>query len=88
MRSNPSIVNEFFTHRAKHLIDSFFPKATNVKKGIRRSWVWYRYEWQMRGAPHVHGMIRFADAPDLMDAGRKVKLGRMAARKLRVGSHY
>ena len=26
---------------------------------------WYRFEWQHRGSPHVHGIAWFADAPDV-----------------------
>ena len=38
----------------------------NVLKGGRANdgWYWMRYEWQSRGAIHVHGMIRMGQAPD------------------------
>ena len=26
---------------------------------------WYRYEWQHRGSPHVHGVAWLSDAPSL-----------------------
>ena len=26
---------------------------------------WYRFEWQHRGSPHVHGIAWLADVPDV-----------------------
>ena len=49
---------------------------------LKAEWVWVRYEWQNRGAPHVHGVAKLSDAPDLQRLGRVVMLGKFAAHAL------
>jgi len=30
---------------------------------------WYRFEWQFRGSPHIHGLLWLSDAPDCSQIG-------------------
>ena len=39
-----------------------------LRKCLLTSWIWYRYEFQMRGATHAHDMAKLHIAPDILDA--------------------
>ena len=56
---NPAIADWFFYHRISKFVDTFY---TDVMGAVD---FWYRFEWQHRGSPHVHGIAWFADAPDV-----------------------
>ena len=56
---NPAIADWFFYHRISKFVDTFY---TDVMGAVD---YWYRFEWQHRGSPHVHGIAWFADAPDV-----------------------
>ena len=56
---NPAIADWFFYHRISKFVDTFY---TDVMGAVD---YWYRFEWQHRGSPHVHGIAWFAGAPDV-----------------------
>ena len=45
-------------------------------------WLWYRVEYQARGAPHVHGCFKFKNDPNLSKHAADVFRGRLASRAL------
>ena len=55
----PAIADWFFYHRISKFVDAFY---TGVLGAVD---FWYRFEWQHRRSPHVHGIAWFADAPDI-----------------------
>ena len=56
---NPAIADWFFYHRISKFIDTFYVGVLGAVD------YWYRFEWQHRGSPHVHGVAWFRDAPDV-----------------------
>ena len=72
VRENPHIVDEFFELKAQELVKTVFGK-----QGLEIEWWWFRVEYQKRGTAHVHGCLRFADAPELTTLAQKVKSGRI-----------
>ena len=57
MHDNPVLVAYFFQHRVKLFVEHVLKKVFNVKD------CWYRFEWQNRGSPHVHGVLWLNDEP-------------------------
>ena len=74
VRENPHIVDAYFYDRVHTLFDTVFSNS-----GIELSWLWFRIEYQGRGAPHVHGCLSFKNDPDLTKLGSKVFKGRLAS---------
>lgn len=74
---NPSLFNEFFTKRVELFVQHFFGA-----NGLDSAWIWFRYEWQMRGAIHVHGMVRLKSDPDLVALSKLAVIGRKSERFL------
>ena len=62
VQENPAIADWFFYHRIVKFIDAFY---TGV---LGASDYWFRFEWQHRGSPHVHGLAWLPDAPDVKQA--------------------
>ena len=62
VQENPAIADWFFYHRIVKFIDAFY---TGV---LGTSDYWFRFEWQHRGSPHVHGLAWHPDAPDVKQA--------------------
>ena len=56
---NPATADWFFYHRITKFIDSFYVDILGAAD------YWYRFEWQHRGSPHVHGLAWLSDAPDV-----------------------
>ena len=59
VQENPAIADWFFYQRMVKFIDAFYTRvlgATNY---------WFRFEWQHRGSPHVHGLAWVPNAPDV-----------------------
>ena len=54
---NPAVADWFFYHRISKFIDVFYVAI------MRATDYWFRFEWQHRGSPHVHGLAWFKDAP-------------------------
>lgn len=63
MHENPAKVAWFFKERCDIFMREFMMKFFSVKD------FWYRYEWQHRGSPHIHGLLWLQDAPDCSDIG-------------------
>ncbi len=40
---------------------------------------WFRFEWQHRGSPHVHGLAWFEDAPDVEELLATSEISEMAS---------
>ena len=57
--NNPAITDCFFSHRIQKFIEAFYVGILGASD------FWFRFEWQHRGSPHVHGLAWFADAPDV-----------------------
>ena len=57
--NNPAITDWFFSHRIQKFIEAFYVGILGASD------FWFRFEWQHRGSPHVHGLAWFADAPDV-----------------------
>lgn len=55
----PHIVAQYM-----HLRNSNFRKHV-LEKGLDVRDYWYRYEWQHRGSPHVHGFLWIHGSPDM-----------------------
>lgn len=56
---NPAIADWYFYHRISKFIDYFYVDVLGAVD------YWYRFEWQHRGSPHVHGIAWFRDGPDV-----------------------
>jgi len=68
---NPGLMDEYFQVRVDSFIKNFFGIG-----GLEHEWFWYRFEWQGRGAIHVHGMVRLKCDPGLVRLSKLVILGR------------
>ena len=55
---NPAISDWFFSHRIQKFIEAFYVGVLGATD------YWFRFEWQHRGSPHVHGVAWFPDTPD------------------------
>ena len=72
LKKNPQHVNWFFLKKfnifRSHFIEKIL-KASREKGG----WFFNRYEWQHRGAIHVHGLCRVGgNAPDTYNLARQI----------------
>ena len=56
---NPAIADWFFAHRIDKFIDAFYVGILGATD------YWFRFEWQHRGSPHIHGIAWFPNAPDV-----------------------
>ena len=56
---NPAIADSFFYHRICKFIEAFYVGVLGACD------YWFRFEWQHRGSPHVHGVAWFKDAPNV-----------------------
>ncbi|KAK3923565.1 ATP-dependent DNA helicase [Frankliniella fusca] len=61
MFENPKICSDYFFALAETFINDILLVYFNVKDH------WYRYEWQLRGSPHVHGVLWFAGAVNVKE---------------------
>ena len=59
VQENPAIADWFFYHRMQKFIEAFYVVVLGVSD------YWFRFEWQHRGSPHVHGLAWLPDAPDV-----------------------
>lgn len=58
---NPAISDWFFQHRIQKFIEAFYVGVLGASD------YWFRFEWQHRGSPHIHGLAWFPDAPSVQD---------------------
>ena len=59
VRENPAIADRFFHQRINKFIDAFYVCILGATD------YWFRFEWQHRGSPHVHGLAWLPDAPNV-----------------------
>ena len=82
---NPHIATWFFKMKVEAMIEKLIPIF-----GIKH--YWFRIEGQHRGSDHIHGCFWFANAPNLTELSRMIKLGFLAELKLSVkygiGDHF
>ena len=55
---NPAVSNWFFSHRIQKYTETYYIGIMSVAD------YWFRFEWQHRGSPHVHGVAWVEGAPD------------------------
>lgn len=77
VRDNPHIVDEFFNERVNQLFKTLFGQH-----GIELKYLWFRIEYQKRGAAHVHGCLKLKDDPGVAALSQQVLDGRIAQREL------
>ena len=82
VQKNPHIVDFFFCRRVEKAV-SFL-----LKKAMLADWVWYRYEFQMRGSVHAHGMMKLKLSPDILNLVSRVYSGRKAIEMLQCAVEY
>ena len=56
---NPALADWFFYHRIQKFIDIFYIKILGATD------YWFRFEWQHRGSPHIHGLAWLSGAPNV-----------------------
>ena len=59
MSENPAVADFYFYNRISKFIDAFYVDILGTTD------YWFRFEWQHRGSPHVHGVAWFKDAPNV-----------------------
>ena len=59
MIENPAIADWFFFHHIERYVQLFYVDILGASD------YWYRFEWQHRGSPHVHGMAWLRNAPNV-----------------------
>ena len=77
VRDNPHIVDQYFYMRVQALFRTMFSRF-----GIETEWLWFRIEYQSRGAPHAHGCLKVKADPGLTKLAATVVKGRVAGRML------
>ena len=84
VRMNPHLVDAYFHDRVHELFNHLFPRGS----GMELSWLWFRIEYQGRGAPHVHGCLRLKNDPGIADHAQIVCQGRLAALQLLATGYF
>ena len=82
VRRNPHIVDNFFCCRIKEASKYLLQEA------LIADWIWYRYEFQLCGATHAHGMIKSKLPFNILELVSKAYAGRKATLKLEALSYY
>lgn len=80
LRKYPHLVNWFFLQKFKEFAKQYYINHLNAcpDKG---GWLWYRFEWQHRGAIHVHGLLRMGNMPDTYLLANKCVEGHITSLK-------
>ena len=63
-------------------------KTHLIKNALQKAWDWYRYEFQLRGATHGHGMLQLKLSPPILKLVAKVYSRRKAMEKLELARIY
>ena len=77
MRDNQHIVDAYFYWRMQKFLSIYF--GANA---LDARWIWFRIEYQGRGAAHAHGCCRLNSDPGMTDLGFDVMEGRKWQRLL------
>ena len=59
MSENPAIADWLFYEHISKFVKAFYVGILGATD------YWFRFEWQHRGSPHVHGLAWLPDAPDV-----------------------
>lgn len=59
VNNNPAIADWFFYERISKFMKAFYVDVLGATD------YWFRFEWQHRGSPHVHGVAWLQNAPDI-----------------------
>ncbi len=59
VNNNPAIADWFFYERISKFMKTFYVDVLGATD------YWFRFEWQHRGSPHVHGVAWLHNAPDI-----------------------
>jgi len=57
--TNPAVADWFFYERISKFVQAFYVDVLGATD------FWFRFEWQHRGSPHVHGLAWLPNAPDV-----------------------
>ena len=66
--SNPHLTDSYFALRVSLFIKHHF-------KTMKTDWIWWRTEYQSRGAAHVHGCVRLSNFPNLHELYETARRG-------------
>ena len=66
--NNPHITDWYFTNRVSDFVKYWLYETLHAE------WHWYRFEYQSRGSPHVHGCAKLKNDPDLCHLIKKAAL--------------
>ena len=69
VQKQPHVVDFFFCRRAERAAIYLF------RRFLISDWIWYRYEFQIRGSDHAHGTMNLKLSPDILDMATKVYAG-------------
>ena len=58
VNQNPAIADWLFYERISKFVEAFYVDILGASD------YWFRFEWQHRGSPHVHGLAWLPNAPD------------------------
>ena len=73
---NPHVVSFYFCRRVERAVKFL------MRDALAADWIWYRYEFQMRGATHAHGVLKLKIAPNILDMVSRAYAGRKASEML------
>ena len=76
--NNAHLLDSFFVKRVESFVKHFFSED-----GLDAFWIWYRYEWQSRGAIHAHLLAKLKSDPGIATMSIEVFQGRKFLRELR-----
>lgn len=80
LKKYPHLVNWFFVHKFKEFANNYYVKHLKACPE-HGGWLWYRFEWQNRGAIHVHGLLRMGNIPDTCELANNCIRGHILSRK-------
>ena len=58
VNENPAVADWFFYERISKFVETYYKDILGATD------YWFRFEWQHRGSPHVHGLAWLPNAPD------------------------
>ena len=58
INENPAVADWFFYERISKFVETYYKNILGATD------YWFRFQWQHRGSPHVHGLAWLPNAPD------------------------
>ena len=77
-----------------HIVDAFFCKRFEIflshllRKALLADWIWYRYEFQMHGSTHAHGVMKTKIPVRVLDLVSKAYAGYVARQAIHLRNFY